>query len=249
MSEFQRVQREFTQFIRDPDRRAAPQGIESRRMRIYRDLFFNNINSFLSNGFPVCRSIYSDVDWDAMVRDFMIKHQCVSPYFLKIAEEFLEYLQSHRLGIDIDPPFLYELAHYEWVELALDVTEGVLPAAVDLAGDVLNSHFRLSPLAWSLAYQFPVHLISADNRPQKTDGEATCIVVYRNRADSVEFLEINAVTARLLALFDEAPFTSAGALLRVIAGELQMEVESVYHFGTELVIQLVSIDILIVAEP
>jgi hypothetical protein len=245
MNELQRVQREFTQFIRDPDHCTAPQGVERRRLRVYRHLFFNNINSFLSNGFPVCRSLYSDVDWGTMVRDFMIKHQCASPYFLKIAEEFLEYLQFQRSVIDIDPPFLYELAHYEWVELALDVAEGVLPAAGDLAGDVLNSHFRLSPLAWPLAYQFPVHLISADNRPQKADGEATCIVVYRNRADSVEFLEINAITARLLALFNEAPFPTAGALLGVIAGELEVEAESLYGFGAELVIQLVSLDILL----
>ncbi|MEX1666105.1 HvfC family RiPP maturation protein [Zhongshania arctica] len=249
MSEFQRVQREFTQFIRDPDHRTAPQGIESRRLGIYRDLFFNNINSFLSNGFPVCRSLYSDVDWDVLVRDFMIKHQCASPYFLKIAEEFLEYLQSQRSGLDIDPPFLSELAHYEWVELALDVAEGDLPAAGDMVDDILSGHFRLSPLAWPLAYQFPVHLISVDNRPQNADGEATYIVVYRNRADSVEFLEINAVTARLLALFDEAPSPSVGELLRVIAGELQTEVESLYGFGTELVSQLVSLDILIIAEP
>jgi hypothetical protein len=249
MSEFQRVQREFTQFIRDPDHRTAPQGIESRRLGIYRDLFFNNINSFLSNGFPVCRSLYSDLDWGELVRDFMIKHQCESPYFLKIAEEFLEYLQSQRSGLDIDPPFLFELAHYEWVELALDVTEGDLPAAVDLADDVLNSHFRLSPLAWPMAYQFPVHLISADNRPQNADDETTYIVVYRNRADSVEFLEINVVTARLLALFDEAPFPSVGELLRVIAEELRTDVESLHGFGTELVTQLVSLDILIIAEP
>ena len=127
MSNFQHVQRELTQFIRNPDASSGLPGIEGRRLDIYRDLFFNNINGFLSNGFPVCRSLYSDSDWGSMVRDFMIRHQCASPYFLKIAEEFLEYLQHQRSGIAVDPPFLAELAHYEWVELALDVAEGDLP--------------------------------------------------------------------------------------------------------------------------
>ncbi|MFQ3199920.1 MAG: hypothetical protein ACI9SK_000629 [Zhongshania sp.] len=40
-----------------------------------------------------------------------------------------------------------------------------------------------------------------------------------------------------------ASFPAAGALLGVIAGELA--VESLYGFGAELVIQLVSLDILL----
>ena len=63
MSNFQHVQRELTQFIRNPDASSGLLGIEGRRLDIYRDLFFNNINGFLSNGFPVCRSLYSDSDW------------------------------------------------------------------------------------------------------------------------------------------------------------------------------------------
>lgn len=247
MSSFQQVQRELTQFIRDPEHCAGPSGIESRRLEIYRDLFFNNIHGFLSNGFPVCRSLYCAADWDAMVRDFMIQYQCSNPYFLKIAEEFLAYLQQ-RNKLDNDPPFLIELAHYEWVELALDVAEEELAPQCDAADDVLSSQLSLSPLAWSLAYEFPVHLISSDNQPTQPGDDQTYIVVYRNRADSVEFLEINAVTARLLALFDgETPQTGLSAL-SIIADELASNLESLLGFGRELVAQLVSLDILIIAE-
>lgn len=248
MSSFQYVQRELTQFIRDPERCAGPEGIEARRLDIYRGLFFNNINSFLSNGFPVCRSLYSEADWDAMVRDFMIQHQCSSPYFLKIAEEFLDYLQVQRSGLDIDPPFLVELAHYEWVELALDVAEEELSLKCDAPKDLLSNHLSLSPLAWSLAYHFPVHLISSDNQPSQAGSEPTYIVVYRNRADRVEFLEINAVTARLLTLFDDETRQTGISALSIIADELESNLESLLGFGRELVEQLVGLDILIIAE-
>jgi hypothetical protein len=42
-----------------------------------------------------------------------------------------------------------------------------------------------------------------------------------------------------------ASFPTAGALLGVIAGELAVEVESLHGFGAELVIQLVSLDIVL----
>ena len=47
-----RLQTEFTAHIRDPDRQAVPDGIEDRRMKIYRELFFNNISSLLASNFP-----------------------------------------------------------------------------------------------------------------------------------------------------------------------------------------------------
>ena len=55
--EFQRKQYAFAAHIRDPDGAPAPEGIEDRRIAIYRDLFFNNVSQLLSNTFPVLRKI------------------------------------------------------------------------------------------------------------------------------------------------------------------------------------------------
>src|SRR6056297_1085730 len=93
---FQDTQYRFAAHIRDPARQAAPEQIEDRRMAIYRDLFFNNINGTLQNAFPVIRSLFTEDTWLAMVRDFMIKHQCKSPLFVDIAREFMAYLENER---------------------------------------------------------------------------------------------------------------------------------------------------------
>ena len=79
---FKAVQEAF-EVLSDPERRAAPPDIESRRVGIYRDLIYNNIESFLSGGFPVLRSLYSDERWHALVRDFVRDHVSHSPYFLE----------------------------------------------------------------------------------------------------------------------------------------------------------------------
>ena len=244
MKYFQQVQQSMTAFVRDPEAYSGPEGIEARRMAIYRDLFFNNIEGFLSNGFPVCRSLYCQEDWLALVRDFMREHRCESPYFLRIAEEFLIYLGEEREEQG-DPIFLRELAHYEWVELALDVAEDELPAVIPVA-NILDVGLSLSPLAWSLAYEFPVHHISADFQPAEAGTAPTCIVVYRNRLDKVQFLEINGVTARLLSLLAESAGSGGGEVLTKIALELNVDFDAVVGFGSEILQQLLDLDILLV---
>ncbi|WP_373082069.1 DUF2063 domain-containing protein [Zhongshania sp.] len=244
MKGFQQVQQCMTDFVRDPDVSPGPAGIEPRRLAIYRDLFFNNIEGFLSNGFPVCRSLYAEDDWYALVRDFMRCHCCQSPYFLRIAEEFLSYLEDRR-SAELDPVFLRELAHYEWVELALDIAEDELPPAVGV-DDILRVALSVSPLAWSLAYQFPVHHLSVDFQPREPAAEPTYIVVYRNRLDEVRFLEINSVTARLLAIVAQSSGKVSSDVLAEIAGELNVEFSAVVTFGSEILRQLLDLDILLV---
>ena len=75
---FQRVQFEFAGHIRNPLSNSAPEGIEDRRLAIYRNLFFNNIESFIANGFPILKSITDTDRWVSLVRDFVHRHQSQS---------------------------------------------------------------------------------------------------------------------------------------------------------------------------
>ncbi|SDJ67585.1 DNA-binding domain-containing protein [Microbulbifer yueqingensis] len=237
-SHFAEHQRRFAAHLRSPETNPAPAGVEDRRMGIYRDLIYNNIESFIANGFPVLRSIYRDADWHAMVRDFVHRHASRSPYFLQISEEFLHYLQEERGPREGDPPFLLELAHYEWVELALDVNPAELPTGLAAEGDVLEQVPVVSPLAWSLSYRFPVHRIGPAFQPQEPPETPTFLLVYRNRQDEVGFMEINAVTARLLQLADGGEHTGR-QLLELLAAELgHGDVDALLGFGQSLLEQL-----------
>lgn len=195
---FKQTQYQFAAYIRDPDNQPAPKDIEDRRMAIYRDLFFNNINGTLKNAFPVIRSLMSDSTWETMLRDFMIKHHCKTPLFVEIAREFIAYLESER-SVETDPPFLRELAHYEWVELALNIAEPEhVVTPLTESDDSLALRFTQSPLAWLLVYQYPVHQISPDNQPELPSETAVCLLVYRNHEEHIKFIELNPLSARLL---------------------------------------------------
>ena len=215
---FKKHQYAFTAHLRDPEQNTMPDGIEDRRMKIYRELLYNNIESFISSGFPIIHSIYSDENWHKMVRDFFAQHQSKTPYFLEISQEFIDYLQNERKSQPEDPAGLTELAHYEWVELALHVSdESIDMQQVDTNGDLLSKIPIFSPVAWPLVYQFPVHTMGSDHLPETAPEQPSYLVVYRNRNDEVKFLEINPVTARLINLLQEkANLTGADAIEHII---------------------------------
>jgi uncharacterized protein len=220
MKPFQKVQYAFAAHLRDPQRRKPPRGIEPRRLKIYTELFYNNVESFLATGFPVIRRITPDARWHALVRDFYARHESHEPLFHGIAAQFLKYLERRRRAKD-DPPFLRELAHYEWVELALSVAPDPAHAEpVDAGGDLLDAVPVLSKLAWSLTYSYPVHRIGPEFLPSTPPPQPTHLVVWRNRDDAVKFMEANAVTARLLELMTP-PRRTGRQLLERIARELR----------------------------
>ena len=239
-------QRAMARHLRDPEHVPGPQGVEPRRLKIYQDLVYRNIEGFISNGFPVLRSLYEEQDWHSLVRAFIEGHRCQSPFFLEISQEFLQFLMQEFQPRECDPPFLTELAHYEWVELALDVACEILPEQTEPVGDVMSAVLSLSPLAWSLGYRFPVHRIGPGFRPAEP-AEACYLVVYRDRVDSVHFMELNAATARLLELFRDNREVTAGALLEQLAGELGLAEPTVLEFGARQVEKLFEQSILVPA--
>ncbi len=243
---FQKTQYDFTSHIRDPDATPCPEGIEDRRMKIYRELIYNNIESFIQTGFPVLYKLLDRDHWHQMVRDFVVRHQSHSPYFAEISQEFLKYLREERGHIAQDPPFMLELAHYEWVELALDISCETFPqAVVDKEQDLYTQHPVVSPLAWRLSYQYPVHRIGEAYQPGEPPESPTFLVVYRNRADEVKFMEANAVTIRLLQLLEEDSSLSGDQALVQIAKELQhSDPQAVIENGRSLLKQLSELDII-----
>ena len=253
MASFQQVQTQFAEHIRNPEQVNGPAGIEDRRLHIYRELFYNNIEGFISGAFPVLRSLINDDAWHTLIRDFMVGYRCQTPYFLEISQEFQHYLSSAPSLLESEqyPAFIHELAHYEWVELALDISTEDIDSIddVDAEADMLTRLPVVSPLAWSLAYQYPVHLIGADFQPEVIPEQPSYLVVYRNRQDSVGFMEANAVTARLLALLNDEVYATGREVLLALAAEMQHpNPEQIVSSGLDIFKQLLSLDILLGAK-
>lgn len=232
---FKSTQRAFIGAIRDPRNHPAPADVEERRMAVYRELFYNNVEDFLASTFPVLKNLLGEDAWHALVRDYFATHRAKTPLFMQMPREFLVYLEQERELQPDDFPFMLELAHYEWAELALATSdEKIVMEGIDANGDLLAGKPVISPLAWILTYQYAVHRVGSDNIPTENDKEETCLVVFRNRNDEVEFIEINRVTATLLLRLQEET-DSAQAVLRDIATELNHpDPDRIIDFGNTI---------------
>lgn len=210
LPDYRDAQLAFSAHIRNPDIFPCPTDIEPSRMDVYVGLFYRNIESFVASAYPVFKSCLEDQVWDDLVREFVHQHESESPYFLEISQEFLAFLDGRGLaGL---PAFALELTHYEWVELALDVAEGVVEP-LRLADDEPLPALELSALALPLSYNFLVHTIGPDHQPEAPAPEGCFLIACRQANDKVKFIESNPLTHRLLDLIAQGSVADAVAQL------------------------------------
>jgi uncharacterized protein len=217
---FQQYQLAFASHIRNPQLNKRPRGVEARRMKVYNELLYNNLEGFLLACFPVLRQVLGKRKWSKLVRDFFTAHRCQTPFFRQIPDEFVHYLKNERGARAEDPAFLQDLAHYEWVELMLSVSSKEIDLSqVDSDGDLISGRPALNPLLSLQSYAYPVHRISPRFKPSAEQKEETHFAILRNQADEVKFIVLNPVSMRLLYLLQTTPLNGEAALLQ-IASEL-----------------------------
>jgi hypothetical protein len=231
LPEFQRYQLAFTAHIRDPRAHPRPAGVEARRMRIYNALLFNNIEGFLLACFPVLRKMLGARKWAKLVRAFFRTHRSRTPYFRQIPDEFIQFLQSEWTSPEGYPQFTLALAHYEWIELVLSVSNRSADRSFDAAGNLLAGMPLLNPVLANLRYDWPVHRIAPRRKLQPAE---TFLLVFRDATDEVQFSEINAFTARLLTLLEPGTLSGRAALQQIAAESRHPDLALVLQAGGAL---------------
>lgn len=213
---FQQYQYEFAQHIRNPRLNKRPRGVEARRMKVYNELLYNNLEGFLLACFPVLHKVLGKRKWGKLVRDFFTVHRCHTPFFKQIPDEFLQYLNTERGEQDDDPCFMQDLAHYEWVELMLSVSNKQISAAlIDTHGDLMQGQPALNPVLSLQTYRYPVHKISPRFQPSPEQKEETHFAILRKMDDEIKFILLNQVSMRLLQLLQSSSMSGTEILLKI----------------------------------
>ncbi|AZG72897.1 DUF2063 domain-containing protein [Shewanella livingstonensis] len=213
--DFIEVQQQFMDYIRDP-RLPLPEGIEPRRMKIYRELFFNNIAGFVSSAFPVLKSVYQDDQWQALVQQFFVSHDCKTPIFVEIAGEFLAFLQHEYQMTEDDPVFMLQLAHYEWLELCVAVAPDTPTAQLINITELSQHRLCLAACARVAQYAFDVQHISIDYQPIKPTPQAHFFCVFRELTDEVAFLQLTPLSAQVLAYIEQMSYSQQSVTVDAI---------------------------------
>lgn len=230
MLDFQRYQTDFTAHIRAPKLHKKPANVNAERMAVYQKAVFNNIAESVSVCFPVCQTVFGKRFWQKLIRDFVANFSASSPIFREIPQQFLQFLSTKNEL----PAYLQPLAHYEWAELAVSH----LPAnnrTLNKKTDLLKQTPILAPHLL-LEYDFAVHKISARNKPKQS--EKTYLLVFRNTAFEVKFIELNPMTFSLLKLLESENIAGEQALMRLAEQAKDVDVNVILKFGAELLQQL-----------
>ena len=231
--DFQRYQLAFTKHLRQPKISSKPAKVVSKRMAIYSEIVFNNIIDSVSACFPVAQNVLGKRAWQKLVRDFFIRHQSQTPIFREIPQQFLNYLETKPAITHDLPSFLQQLMHYEWIELALGTSDiEIERAKVDFEGDLLDQKPKLAVASALLQYDYPVHKISMRFLP--TQPEATYLLVFRDIADKVQFIELNAVTFRLLQLTENEAMTGLQALAKLASEINHSDLLAIIEYGLDV---------------
>ncbi|HOY70690.1 MAG TPA: putative DNA-binding domain-containing protein [Methylotenera sp.] len=233
---FQAYQRAFTQHIRDPKAHSRPPNVPAKRMAIYTEIVYNNIDSTLSACFPVAKSLLSAKKWQVLVRSFMADYRASTPFFREISQQFLQHLAAMETTKLKLPEFLPSLLHYEWVELALSVLD--VAVADNAPQDVLLAPLILNPALYLLQYAYPVHQISVDFQPKKPAKMPTYLLVFRNANHQIQFIELNPITFQLASILQNASLTGEQVLQKLAAQNPQITPEVVLQFGAQTLAEL-----------
>lgn len=224
---FQQYQLSFTGHIRNPALNKRPDQVPARRMRVYTEIVFNNLESSVSACFPVAKKVMGKRAWTRLVRHFFSEYQSTTPIFREIPEQFLQYLET----VPNLPAYLTSLAHYEWIELAISVADVEDASAINPTGNLLEAKPVLASSLALLSYHYPVQLISPRYKPEAPLAQPVNLLVFRAVDDEVRFIELNAVTARLISLLQEESTTGRKALETIAVEMGYNDPQAIVEFG------------------
>lgn len=250
MQAFQQIQQQWTQFLRTPAQSLPPANVDNQRLAVYRQLILSNISSLLKSTFPVLHGLLTSQQWDKLIEAYCTNHAAQTPLFTQFATEFLEFLVHYAENLEDYPPFILELAHYEWLEWALFIepspTNAPPFAPISTISQLWQFIPALSPFLSLQCYHYPVHQICVDYQPLTPPTEATYLLVYRDKIEQIQFVLLNPVSARLLEKLLNNTDKTAHALLIEIAEELQHpQADQVINHGQQLLSQWFEMGIII----
>lgn len=167
---------------------------DKRRLSIYQELLLNNLHDVVSPCFPILRSILPNDIWRGILKDFLKHYRVTTPIFHEVPFFMVKYLNLHPLP---DYPYAYELAHYEWTELEVELGEAPKNQGTTGTISLLEQVWQLSATARLLEYNYEVDKISPDYQPQQE--VKTYLIVYQTEGE-IAFLKLNECSFQLLSM-------------------------------------------------
>lgn len=250
---FQQYQHQFVDYLRNPQEHKAIPETLPQQTHVYAKLLYSKFEGSLRTCFPITRKLLGSVFWQQLLQKFIGQHRCQSPLYQEIPDEFIDFMMNENPQMML-PDFIIDLAHYEWMELVLETEKS---SQIDnyspIKGNQLTVIPTLSPNLHLLHYRYPVQTITATDphwknwsiRHEPYPQEATILAGLRDQSYQIHFIELNAVTARLIELLQEQINTGEQALLQLAIEMNYGDPETILPSGINTLEQLKQQNIII----
>lgn len=233
LNDFRQYQFALARHLRDPLGVPAPDGVNAADAGGCTQEMVDHLCDVLEPAFTVTRALLGDDLWQHAVRLFLKDAPSHAPWATAVQRAFVEHVcaSPDMQGL---PAWLQDLAHFEWLQSAVSTSPVTWPA-FDAAGDVMQRPVVLNPTHVEATYEWPVHSIDTDHRPD--DMQSTYVSVLRDAQDELHVLESSVFRGQLLDLLREGQ-TGEQAFMVLAMWLSHPEPETFVREGAEVMAQL-----------
>jgi uncharacterized protein len=174
----------------------APDGVSLADTAAYTQDMVTHLSGVLAPAFPVTCALLGDGMWTHAVRLFLKEAHSHAPWVSTTQRAFLDHVCESPEMQNL-PAWLQDLAHFEWLQNAVNTTPVQWPA-FNASADVMQHAVVLNPTHVEAAYEWPVHSIDTDHQPD--DMQSTYVSMLRDRDDELHVLESSVFRGQLIDL-------------------------------------------------
>lgn len=191
-----KIQSRLASFCRSGENHGL-KGVSEGRLKHYRRLVFNNVNSSLKSAYPLTHNFLSEEKWLKAVTDFFREHVCESPQIWQMPGEFLNWLTEKDDPLLKECEFLSELLLMEWLEVELFMMEDI-ECEYSTQQNAQRDKLLINPEHRLLAFNYPVHLKNAAEITEADKGNYYLLMHRHPSSGSIVFTNVSVFFAAMM---------------------------------------------------
>lgn len=199
LNDFRQYQFALARHLRDPLSVPAPEGVDTVAAAACTQEMVQHLCDVLAPAFPITQALLGEDIWEHAVRLFLKEAPSHTPWASTTQRAFVDHVCESPEMQNL-PAWLQDLAHFEWLQNAVNTAPVQWPA-FDANADVMHHAVVLNPTHVEAAYEWPVHSIDTDHKPD--DMQSTHVSMLRDMDDELHVFESSVFRGQLLDLLRE----------------------------------------------
>lgn len=218
-------------------------GAKKDRLHHYRRLIYNIIDDALESAYPISRKQLNEVQWKQLVDEFVKEHPCQNPQLYLMPGELIHFASKKDYATQFNIPYLIDMLNFEWVEVIVHAMKDVELDVYEKEGDFLNNTIYFTPYFQLTSLNYPIHKLK--ETAIENHKAAYFLLVYRQPNGTVQYTELNNVTAHIINDMYTNDKTLLEALAPLIAGKEEEVKQSIINQSLEFINQLKALGVVL----